>query len=185
MAPSSPKPSPMDAKQVEPGNRIALLCGDYDPAHIGYFRALEALVGRKGIDEVWVAPFYSDRTGSEHIQSMCTTLATEASTATKKLVGCCTVALSKRYRSPDEIRVWCQHAYPDVMFTIARLDGTGEIAVLYANEKLDASSKAELVTVPYLPPPKDLRERIAAGEDMARHFCSSVWHYIQHFRLYR
>lgn len=179
-----PKPSPMDAKQVEPGNIVALLCGSYDPAHIGYFRALEALAAHKGISQVWVTPFYSPGRG-DHLQNMCTMLATEATIATSKQVGCCTVALGKHYVSPDEIRRWCQNAYPDVLFKIARLDGTGDIAVLYANEKLDHASSAEPISLPCLPPPGDLEARIAAGEDASRHFCQPIWGYIQHFRLYR
>lgn len=182
------KPNPADAQQVKAGDKIVLLVGPYDPAHMDYFRAIEALVSYRGVSQVWVAPFANDQR-PEHVMNMCNMLALDATRATGKQVGCCTVPITKRFYSPDELRGWCQRVYPNVVFQTARMDGqhsTEDIAVSFAGRPLTGQEPAEHIDLrEHLSQPEDLVERIQRGQDMVRSFPEPVWEYIQQYRLYR
>lgn len=173
------KPKPSDAKQVSPGNTVVLLCGSYDPVHLDYLRALEALVPR--YEHVWIAPFYDKR--PTHVRNMCHLLTTEMASSMIQ-VGFCTAGIDKKLVSPDEIISWCSHIYPDVTFRVAMIDGfSDDIAIRFFNQP--PSSAYTTVDVLYLPQPSDLATKIREGCDMSRSFCPSVWNYIQDNRLYR
>lgn len=182
------QPKPTDAKQLDAGNLVVLLVGDYDPASLDYARAAEALSERKGVDQVWLAPL-ANRARPEHVQNMCTMLALDVTASSGRQVGCCTVALSKRYDTPDELVRWCRNAYPDVLFRVARIDGNAtadDTAVIFANEEGSVADARDVVSLrEYLRQPADLRERIAAGRDASRSMPDPVWRYVQQYRLYR
>ena len=180
------KPKPTDAKQLESGNKVILLTGTFNPAHMDYFRAIESLVVLPEVDQVWISPFVSNK-DSTHIRNMTTILASESTSATRKQVACCSVGLDKEYTSPEDIRTWCLSNYPGINFQIARIDGLHQqedIAITFSNNKVEKEA-SETIFVKYLPQPVDLICRIKDGQDMSRSFCCSVWDYIQNNKIYR
>jgi hypothetical protein len=181
-----PKPLPTDGVQLGAGDIVILLCGDYDPAHLGYFRALEAL-SKKGATEVWVAPL-CPRGQEDVVRDMCTMLATEAFLATRKQVACCLAALTLGFSRTGELLAWCRSKYPGMRFMVAKLHGSGledkaDIVVGFAGQELSGKDDAHLPQ--FLPVPGDLAERIRSGFDESRNFLAPVWEYIQKNRLYR
>ena len=181
-----PKPLPTDGVQAKDGDTIVLLFGKYNPAHMGYFRALEALV-RRPVAEIWVTPLYS-LFPIEHVQNMCTILSTEASVATKRQVGCCLAGL-KGFLRIDEFLPWCRSKYPGLRFVSAKLCGfqrsdKADIEVRFAGQEL-SSGKDDVYVPQFLPVPQDLAERIGSGSDESRNFLAPIWEYVQKHRLYR
>lgn len=181
------KPSPNDAKQLEPGQRVVLLAGTFDPAHIGYYRAAESLCARAGVSQVWLAPF-SGKSSPEHVRNMCTVLASDVTVAAGRQVATCSVGLDKGFLSPDEIRGWCQRMYPDVSFILARIDGLAcreDIDVRFMDSGPSECHAMETVFLRCASVPSDLTARIAQGRDVSRQFSANVWEYVQRERLYR
>jgi hypothetical protein len=186
-----PKPLPTDGVQLNDGDTVILLCGSYSPAHIGYFRALEALAKRKAT-EIWIAPLYALLT--DGVQDMCTMLATEASVATKRQIGCCLAGLSKGFLNVEELIPWCHSRYPGLKFLTAKLHGYGcgktDIEIRFSGQEIPPArgpylGKEAIFLSQYLPVPDNLVERIQSGMDESRNFLAPVWEYVQKRKLYR
>lgn len=175
---SRPSPSPDDAPQLSHGNAVVLLCGYYNPAHIGYLRAAEELVSR-GMEYIWLCPLDS----TPESRDMSTVLGTEISSALGRRIGCCLSGKS----SIRGILGWCKKTYPMLKFKTAKIELTedADLEILFSGQA--SSGRSGVIMLPkYVPVHRDdVVARIRAGSDEARNFTASVWEYIQKKRLYR
>lgn len=171
-------PSPNDSPQLSYGNTVVLFCGHYNPAHIGYLRAVEELISRD-MGYIWLCPIGS----TPESMDMSTILGTEMSSAFGKRIGCC---LSGK-KSIKEILGWCKKTYPMLKFKTAKIEmeEDADLEILFSGQVPSIQSKAIMLSkyIPVLS--DDIIKRIQEGKDETRNFTASVWEYIQKKRMYR
>lgn len=180
-------PSPIDAKQAEHGDMVALLVGGFDPPTIDHARAVEALLALPDIKHVWVAPRArgAKGTGSDHVRAMATMFCADMMTSTRAQVTCCTAGLDKGIESPAALLTLCRVKFPYLRFTLAAVapDQEGDIVVSLRNQP---SGKNRVIRLDdFLPATDGIHARIADGRDESRNICAPVWRYIQTHRLWR
>jgi nicotinic acid mononucleotide adenylyltransferase len=174
--------NPNDVKQPDPGDRIALLVGNYDPPTMDYYRAIEALLSFGGIKNVWLCPLKAN----DDIWAMTNSLAVDFCVNGRPLTAC----LLKN-KTPTDYAAWARKRYPELNFTIASVekeeqDSEKTIFVKIGNEAVTTSQQVDVLVVDkFVPMPIDLKDRIKGGSDEARCFIPAIWNYIQKHKLYR
>lgn len=174
--------TPHDARQLSSGDTVVLLVGQYDPPHIGYSRAAEALFSQPGVSDVWLTPV----SGFAEAKEFCMIMAADMSSSGRQ-VGCCTAGIDKDLAEPEAVVAWCRKSFPYLKFKVATMedDVKADFMVKFASQQPIAPSGTIVSLGKYLPPPKDLKDRIAKGLDESRSFQSPVWARMQARRTYR
>ena len=177
-------PSPTEAKQLSPGDGVILLVGDYDPPHVEYSRAMDALFGRPGISSVWACPLWSPGTNIGRVRDMGAMFCAEYASGTKRMPTLFTVALDLRLAAVGDVLKWCNVHYPSLGFTTASLSPAipgCDVIIAFAGSP---ASKGTMLLGKFLPV-GDVKGRIRQGSDESRSFMGNVWAYVQENRLYR
>jgi hypothetical protein len=185
------RPNPLDAKQPEYGDAVAVLVGKMDPLHMDYCRAAEGLLSRSDVKHVWVCPLSSSPEADVHVRNMTTIFCSDFS-LNKRQISCCTVALDKKIGDAAAIASWLRSKFPFLKFTLATLaseparDQQPTIAIRLGVAASETPAGASLMLLPqYMPSPTDLKTRIGSGLNEERHFIAPIWGYVQSKRLYR
>lgn len=177
----------MPNQDLSPGDSVILLCGSYNPAHMGYFRAIEAISKRPGVSEVWVTPI--SKREEVPIQDMCTIMATECRMSAGLRVACCLYGIGTDRCSTEKVKAWCSRHHPGLNFKTAQLygeQGSSDIEVRFSGRGLVAGKSGDVIFLSKILPVKEnLVQRIQAGIDESRSFLGPVWEYIQKYKLYR
>jgi hypothetical protein len=177
------KPRASDAHQSSPGDQVALLVGDYDPPHMDYFRAIDALFASGS--SVWMCPLFTTRQAAGRARVLATILSVDFMSATRKQPSCCLIGLDKEMRAAGAVLEWCRTYYPLLSFKLASFGNDGNVAIRFAMRTATPPGSEVLFLDKFVPVHAGLRAAIGAGQDESRNFTPGVWSCIQKRKLYR
>jgi hypothetical protein len=152
-----------------PNDSVILLVSPFDPPTVDHRRAADVLSLRPGLGRVWLAPLGADG----HRLALCTIMATEMSSAGRRVSVC-----SSGASSLAELLEWARAKYPAVSFETAAM----------AHE--DVAHDAGIVLYTQSDDPPEARKRaIALSDRRTRGVNEAVvgaaaWRYIRAHKLY-
>lgn len=183
--PKGAAPGLADCRQASDGERVLLLCGDYDPPSLDHLRAIEAAGSSGRFDAVWVLP--TPPGGRDRVGDMCSLFCADLATSGVRAT-LCRAALDKGL-GPAEALAWCRRKFPTLRFSLGcmadRPSPGADVVFRMASQRLGENAPKIVVSLDKYVPAGDIVGRIREGRDESARLTPGVWAYIQGRRAYR
>lgn len=180
-------------QQTVPGDNVCMFIGDWNPPTHDLRHACLALSLVPEIKRIWLCPvsMETSKEARTHIANVNSIFCTEFAAEHSKVITCCTVGLSKGFRTASEFRLWAVTKFPFLQFSVAEINPQHEnnfstYSIRFASQPYPKNS-------PHVKPISldknifigDVKGKIQKGSDESRNMYYGVWTYVQETRLYR